>query len=258
VDQQDQSHWRHTRRQVLWTVGIVAVLTGAVLIGYRYGITLWDWIKLLIVPTAIAAGGAWLNQQQRAREQDIAHQRAQDEAVQAYLDQMSTLVLDDLNNAKVRTLMRARTLTVLETLDPSRKRDVMLFLLEAGLVGRGCGGATISGEQQRSQYGAGDIVSLAMADLHGAILRRALLPDATLAFADLRGAILGGAKLVGAKLVGAELSGAFLTDAKGVSNEELERQAKSLEGATMPNGQKYEDWLKSKGRGKDGENSSSS
>jgi uncharacterized protein YjbI with pentapeptide repeats len=151
---------------------------------------------------------------------------------------MSTLVLDDLNNAKVRTLMRARTLTVLETLDPSRKRDDMLFLLEAGLVGRGCGGATISGEQQRSQYGAGDIVSLAMADLHGAIL--------------------GGAKLVGAKLVGADLSGAFLTDAKGVSNKELERQAQSLEGATMPNGQKYEEWLKSKGRGKDGENSSSS
>jgi hypothetical protein len=30
--------------------------------------------------------------------------------------------------------------------------------------------------------------------------------------------------------------------------------AKSLEGATMPNGQKYEDWLKSKGSGKDGEN----
>jgi hypothetical protein len=149
--------------------------------------------------------------------------------------------------------MRARTLTVLETLDPSRKRDDMLFLLEAGLVGRGCGGATISGEQQRSQYGAGDIVGLAMADLHGAILRRALLPDVTLAFADLRGAILGGAKLVGA-----DLSGAFLTDAKGVSNKELERQAKSLEGATMPNGQKYEEWLKSKGRGKDGENSSSS
>jgi hypothetical protein len=33
---------------------------------------------------------------------------------------------------------------------------------------------------------------------------------------------------------------------------------KSLEGATMPNGQKYEDWLTSKGRGDDGENSDSS
>jgi hypothetical protein len=40
--------------------------------------------------------------------------------------------------------------------------------------------------------------------------------------------------------------------------EELEQQAKSLEGATMPNGQRYEDdWLKSKGSGEDEENSSS-
>jgi hypothetical protein len=31
-----------------------------------------------------------------------------------------------------------------------------------------------------------------------------------------------------------------------ITNEELEQQAASLEGATMPNGQKYQDWLKSK------------
>jgi hypothetical protein len=30
--------------------------------------------------------------------------------------------------------------------------------------------------------------------------------------------------------------------------------SKSLEGATMPNGQKYEDWLKDKEGGKDREN----
>jgi hypothetical protein len=29
-----------------------------------------------------------------------------------------------------------------------------------------------------------------------------------------------------------------------IANEELEQQAKSLQGATMPSGQKYEDWLK--------------
>jgi hypothetical protein len=31
-------------------------LTIAVLIGYRYDITLWDWIKLLVVPAVIAGG----------------------------------------------------------------------------------------------------------------------------------------------------------------------------------------------------------
>src|SRR5215204_6231891 len=53
---------------------------------------------------------------------------------------------------------------------------------------------------------------------------------------------------------GADLSGANLSDAQGITNEELEQQSSSLKGAIMPNGQKYEDWLKSKGRAEDGEN----
>jgi hypothetical protein len=32
------------------------------------------------------------------------------------------------------------------------------------------------------------------------------------------------------------------------------RQADTFKGTTMPDGQKYEDWLKSKGCGEDGEN----
>jgi hypothetical protein len=44
--------------------------------------------------------------------------------------------------------------------------------------------------------------------------------------------------------------------ARGVTNEELEEQAYSPEDATMPDGQKYEEWLKSRGKG--GENSSPS
>jgi hypothetical protein len=51
---------------------------------------------------------------------------------------------------------------------------------------------------------------------------------ANLAFADLRGA----------DLRGADLSGAY-----NVSIKMLEEQAKSLRDATMPNGQKYENWL---------------
>jgi hypothetical protein len=58
MEQQQQGRWRPTRGQVLWTVGIVTGLAIAVLIGYRYGITLWDWIKLLIVPAVIAGGAS--------------------------------------------------------------------------------------------------------------------------------------------------------------------------------------------------------
>jgi hypothetical protein len=37
--------------------------------------------------------------------------------------------------------------------------------------------------------------------------------------------------------------------------EGLLAACRSLKGATMPNGQQYEDWCKSKGRGEAGENS---
>jgi len=53
---------------------------------------------------------------------------------------------------------------------------------------------------------------------------------------------------------GANLSWANLSGAIGITEEELEQQTESLRGATMPNGQKYEEWVKSKGDGEDGEN----
>jgi hypothetical protein len=125
-------------------------LTIAVLIGYRYDITLWDWLKLLVVPAVIAGGSIWFNRQQRERELEIAREqrereleiadrRGQEEALQAYLDQMSTLLLEkDLRNteagSEVRMLARARTLTVLVRLDGYRIEYVVRFLYEAGLI----------------------------------------------------------------------------------------------------------------------------
>ena len=60
---------------------------------------------------------------------------------------------------------------------------------------------------------------------------------------------------------GANWKDADLTGANGaydvISIQVLEEQAASLEGATMPNGQKSEDWFKSKGRVEGGEAGSS-
>jgi uncharacterized protein YjbI with pentapeptide repeats len=73
------------------------------------------------------------------------------------------------------------------------------------------------------------------ADLREAILREVDLSRAILGRADLRGANLRSAIVIGEQVV----------------------QAHSLEGATMPNGQKYEEWLKDKEgrREDDGKNS---
>jgi uncharacterized protein YjbI with pentapeptide repeats len=105
------------------------------------------------------------------------------------------------------------------------------------------------------------------ADLEGAFLNSANLSEANLVDADLsraeknqseRGANLSNANLSGTNLKGANLSSAYLsgTNLKGanVTDEQL-AECESLEGATMPNGQKYEDWLKSKkAQGKDEKN----
>src|SRR5215217_316711 len=105
------------------------------------------------------------------------------------------------------------------------------FLDRANLSGTGTilSDANLSGAVLRS------------ADLSGAFLTKADLSDAELLEADLSRASLTEANLSDAVLSGANLSGA-----KGITNEELEQQASSLEGATMPNGQKYEDWIKDK------------
>jgi uncharacterized protein YjbI with pentapeptide repeats len=108
-------------------------------------------------------------------------------------------------------------------------------------------------------------VSLRKADLREANLQGAILIGASLTEAKLRKACFKGAILIGANLQGAsvrnadfeeaDLSWADLSGADRITNEELDAQAHSLEGATMPNGQKYEDWLNDKeGSGKDLEN----
>jgi hypothetical protein len=237
--------WRPTREQRLWTVRtviVIVLLLGILtLVGLPFGITLWEWLKLLIVPAVIAAGGLWFNRQQRGREMEIAEQRTKDEALQAYLDQMSQLLTDKerpLHKARpgdnLRTVARARTLTVLSRLDGGRKRSVLEFLYGSGLIEQEQAHLDESNLIKRRQ----SIVSLNKADLSEANLSKAILPEA---------------KLSGANLSGADLRWAVLRWAGGWTDDQLSA-ARSLEGATMPNGQKYEDWLKSNGSGEDGEN----
>ena len=139
--------WRPTARQGLWAVRIVlasvVVLGILTLVGQPFGITLWDWLKLLVVPAVIAGDGLWFNQQQRERELEIAERRSQDEAPQAYLDQMSDMLIPKTDQPSLYTarpgddlssVARARTLAVLPRLDEDRKGRVVHFLYGSGLI----------------------------------------------------------------------------------------------------------------------------
>jgi uncharacterized protein YjbI with pentapeptide repeats len=79
---------------------------------------------------------------------------------------------------------------------------------------------------------------LSDAGLSGAKLRGAYLRDTYLGGADLDEADLSGADLDEADLSGADLGDADLSGAEGITQELLKAQAKTVEGATMPDGQK--------------------
>jgi uncharacterized protein YjbI with pentapeptide repeats len=90
------------------------------------------------------------------------------------------------------------------------------------------------------------ITNLRHAVLVQAHLDRARLGGVDLFHADLRGARLTNANLLHANLKEADLREADLTDA---NLQKADLSGANLRGAIMPNGQKYEDWLKSKDRG---------
>ena len=93
---------------ILAVLALAGVVVGVIVYGYLVqpgwvgvsGKKFWDYLELLIVPVALAIGVYWLNQRQNERDQQaevaqqeraraVESQRAQDEGLQAYLDQMS-------------------------------------------------------------------------------------------------------------------------------------------------------------------------
>jgi hypothetical protein len=308
------------RRQVLERGGYIAAVAFSFIVisGYLFGWkwtgfpdqTFWGWLKLLVVPTVLAIGGYLFNRSESKRTEAAAEERTRDEALQAYLDKMSDMLIankdrtslyDEHSPDSLRTVARARTLTVLPRLDRNRKARVIQFLYEAGLIKKGNVIVDLSEADLREadlryaklveadlRYTLLQRANLSNANLSGADLRKASLNNAVLVLTDLSGADLSGihiyvADFQGANLSNADLSNARLSDAnlsdvdlsgadlsgahrypkRGsyqlIPNEELEQQAKSLKGTTMPNRQKYEDWLKdTEGRGEDGENSDAS
>ena len=318
MDQQQQTRWWPTRRQLLWAAGIVLALAFVISLygGYRYGWkwtglvkdpdfhkkTLWDWLGLLIVPAVLALGGYLFTRSESRRTQDIAREqraldrelanrrthedrkaadeRRQDDMLQAYLDQIGRLLLDKdrpLRESKEgdegRTLVRAQTLTVLPRLNGGRKRNVIQFLYESGLItkdsvivdlkgadltrvdlseaadlsGANLSYADLSEANLRRAYVSG--ANLSGANLSGADLNEANLNEANLSWAadlsgaNLRGTSLRRANLRGANLSEADLSGADLSEAdlsEAKATDKQLDQAAYLEDTILPNGQKYE------------------
>ena len=246
-----------------WVIGTILGILLILLLTIVVGTWFWEVSSIqtfaLIVAGivgfigAIVGIGNWLAARRNLQQQrELAEQRAQEDALQAYFEQMGGLLTEHnllhADREDIRQLAEAQTLTVVARLDGSRKRSLVRFLHEAGLINKDKPTVGLSG-----------------ADLRRAELSGADLSDADLNGADLSNARLRRASLSGTDLSSADLSSADLFEARGWTKDQL-RATRTLEDATMPDGQilksddnpdrpTFEEWLKSKGSGKDAKNS---
>jgi hypothetical protein len=218
----------------------------------------------------VVAGGSWLlvgagvvgvlyaSRRNLKHQRELEVQRAQENALPAYLDQMVRLLNDrdrplrqSGGGEEVSILAKGQTLRVLPRLDGESKARVLQFLYETGLIikdrsvfdllGADLRGADLRGANLRGADLRGADLSgadLGGADLRGADLSGTNLREANLHWADLISAKLSGAYLGKTDLSLADLSGADLRNVKELSVGQVDR-AYSLEGTIMPDGSKH-------------------
>lgn len=222
--------------------------------------TLMDYVELIVLPLVLLVGGTVVSEALNASAREQALESAQEQRLQDYLGQISNLTLDrqllggnldPTRDTLVREVARAQTLTALDGMDGPRKRFVVTFLYELGLIngvasrislenaelsgadlsgaelfaanlsGTRLAGANIararltSAQMDRAVLSQADLTAVLLVDarLNGADLRLALLPDADLSNASMFNADLRGANLAGANLSGANLRSADLRGA---------------------------------------------
>jgi uncharacterized protein YjbI with pentapeptide repeats len=201
---------------MLWGIWLVGVPSFPKWVGFNDK-TLYDALGIALIPLAIFFGGVVISWQQkrvelasaaaeRQNDRQIARDREEEAALQAYFDRISDLLLNHhlrekstVPDAEERSVARALTLATLRRLNGERKGMLVNFLNESGLISR----------QQA------DVVpkKTPLVRLYGANLERADLHETSLMHSDLSGANLAGANLAGATLVGANLYGANLAGA---------------------------------------------
>jgi uncharacterized protein YjbI with pentapeptide repeats len=171
----------------------------------------WDLLPLLFVPLLLAMIGEFAKQ----REQAIATDKAQQETLVKYLDQMAeSIKTDDLlkakPNKKIFIVAQIRTITALQSLNPDRQRAVIQFLRTANLLNPNYS-SLAEAEKKKSKTNS------QQQDSHGLFYKAQMwninLQDAILFCADFRKAELRKADLVGVDLGCADLRGTYFADA---------------------------------------------
>lgn len=201
-------------------LGLAAM--GAIIYGYLYtpgwvGVAdkkVWDWLELLFVPVALAIGGFLFSRSQKNRDVKVEERRAQNDALQSYLDQMTQLLIAAEQNVlhKVETdsavndFLQARAQALIERFDAEHTVSLLRFMYYSGMLAK----ADAKGQTHSSVIR----LNLAGTDLSRIVLREASLKEANFEKANLDGANLQGSLLERANLRTASLEDARLAEVR--------------------------------------------
>jgi uncharacterized protein YjbI with pentapeptide repeats len=223
------------------------------------GKSLWDWLQLLLVPIILIAGIGWLSfqfsqanlqlsRQQHDTDLQIANAQQQATILASYESSISDLMLHDglrtsQPNSTVQLVANVETATALRQLAATGKGSLLRFLYETALINNDTHVINLSQlDAHNTNLDNIDLrdTYLFGLDMHGSDMQNVNLSYATLNYVNLTHANLAGADLHGSdmrdiNLTGANLSGANLKDVTELTSAQL-ATAKSLIGATMPNG----------------------
>lgn len=191
-------------------------------------LTLWDWIKAMSLPVTLAftAGGLGYVQSQA---QD---NRIREESLQVFIDRISALSLNGLENDNAVAVARAHSNAVLRLVYKERAGRALAFLGEMNLL------QTLLPTLEHVDLVGAELKNLNLRgmDFEGSDLRKAELENADLRGvdfegsdlrgtdfkdADMRGSNFAGANVKGADFDHADLRGADLGEVIGAKSSQL-------------------------------------
>jgi uncharacterized protein YjbI with pentapeptide repeats len=189
------------------------------------------------ITAAVGLANLRLTRKNLEQQRELETERAQEDALQSYFEQIGDLLTDhDLINTEredIRQLAQSQTVTLLARLNGPRKGSVVRFLQAAGLIYAGkqvvaLTGADLSEADLRNAYLRR--LGLRRSNLREAVLRRADLSETDLSETDFRNAYLSEANLRGTDLRDAYLSEA---DLRGANLRGANLRGANLRGANL-------------------------
>jgi hypothetical protein len=204
--------------------------------------TLWD-IYVFLLPIFIGLSTIIFQQEAKKSDLFIAEDRARQETLSKYLDQMSELLINkglrkSESDSEVFILAQARTTTALRSLDSQRQTLLIEFLRSSDLLAP----KKRVGLLQNSYLSDTNLSSTFLQDanlsktyLTRVNLSKTDLKNTDLSDTSLKVANLSNANLENANLSSANLAWANLKDAENLTQKQLE-QAKLCR-TTLPNGE---------------------